>query len=173
MLCTAIRDASHVRSIHDIPYQLPANSCYHPSMDVAALRRIRDQIDTYAAFQSTQEKNKFLYILAHVFTNPASRRVWAIVFERNDDAYFVLRNTAQTTTTARYRRVLHVKLDELMKNLAVVETDASADAVMSESDETPKSTHWWLLYLMLAGVVLGASYTFSKLVKDGVRRLDV
>lgn len=175
----SIRSASRVVSIQDIDYQLPADSCYHPAMDIAALRRIREMVLDRLEYPSEYAKQQFAYILAKVFTTPAASRVWAIVLERERAPALVLRNTAFTQTTPRYRRVLLVKLDALahvvpptLESVTDLATSAVAPipvpSVCEGAGGGDAALPWWVLYIVLAGLTLGASLTFYSLVTQNL-----
>lgn len=160
-----IRSASRVLSIQDIDYQLPGDSCYHPAMDIAALRRIRETVLDTLTYPSEYAKNQFAYILAKVFTNPAAFRVWGIVFERDRSPYMVLRNTAFTQTTPRYRRVLLVKLDALDSVVPpTIDADSISDSAIALPRDKDSQIPFWILYIVLAGLTVGASLTFCNLL---------
>jgi hypothetical protein len=174
----SIRSASRVVCIQDIDYQLPADSCYHPAMDAAAVRRIRETVLDTLVYPNEFAKHQLAYILANVFTNPAAFRVWAIVFERDRTPVMVLRNTAFTQTTPRYRRVLLVKLDALADIVpptvdSVTDLAAAAAATAAETPVLDGSTKgdtlpWWMLYILLAGLTFGASLTFCSLLTQNL-----
>lgn len=92
-------------SIRDIPYPLSANTAYHPINTQAALQRIRKE------FGSTKHDSTMSLLLGTVFRSPKARSVWAIIFEQNNQPYYIVRNLAHTNTTLAYRRVLRIDLD--------------------------------------------------------------
>jgi hypothetical protein len=130
-------------------------------MDIAALRRIRETVLDTLTYPSEYAKQQFAYILAKVFTNPAAFRVWGIVFERDRSPYMVLRNTAFTQTTPRYRRVLLVKLDTLD---GVVPPTIPVESIGDSATDAVAPPPLWILYIVLAGLTVGASLAFCNLL---------
>lgn len=146
-------------------------------MDIAALCRIRETVLDRLEYPSEIAKRQFAYILAKVFTNPAVHRVWAIVFERKCAPAMVLRNTAFTQTSPRYRRILLIKLDaladvmppalETVADLAIapLSMEVCEGAVNGNNDPT---CPWWILYIVLAGLTLSASLAFCNTITQSL-----
>ena len=100
---SSVKAASRVLSVRDIDYPLESDIAFHSFMKIAAIRRI------------TQRLHKpYTELVQHALEQPAASRVWATVFEYNNEPALVIRNLAFTRVRQAYRRVLRVRMDGLI-----------------------------------------------------------
>lgn len=104
---SVVRKYMHVRSVRDLDYELNANNCYHPAFQTASLNRLQ-----------------LLYpimsdLLKQLLASESSVKVWAIVIEYQHNPVLILRNLLHTHTTLAFRRVLHIKLEDISSDLKI------------------------------------------------------
>jgi len=105
-----MRSTSHVLPIIDIPYDLNADSIYNSAFCNAASKRL-----------SQQTSADISEALRSALATQASKHVWAIVIEQNQEPVYVLQNTRFTQIPYIYRRVLRVCLPAAPAYLAPLE----------------------------------------------------
>lgn len=93
-----------VRSIRDLDYELHAHNFYHPAFHTASLMRLQ------SLYPSLGD------LLKHMLRSESSVRVWAIVIESQRSPALVLRNLLHTRTTLAFRRVLHIRLEDVVSS---------------------------------------------------------
>lgn len=97
--------ATHVVSIQDIPYLLHPSSSYHPAFTKGTLNRLQSWAGSNPVYRAA---------LAFAFSRIASRSVWAILFELDNQPLLVLRNIASPRTSLTFRRILRINLGAIV-----------------------------------------------------------
>lgn len=100
---SSVKAASRVLSVRDIDYPLESDIAFHSFMKIAAIRRITRRLH-----------KPYTELVQYALEQPAASRVWATVFEYNNEPALVIRNLAFTRVRQAYRRVLRVRMDGLV-----------------------------------------------------------
>ena len=98
----SVYSSSRVLSVRDIDYPLKADYVFHPAFLNASIRRISAMDD-----EVTRE------IVAAGMLHPSAKKVWAVVFESNNEPVLVVKNLAFTKVKLPYRRVLRIQTDNI------------------------------------------------------------
>lgn len=123
-----LHSATQVVSIQDINYEFQTPNCYHP----AFLKGTQNRLFRWAGTNATY-KAAILYALSR----HATRTVWAIVFEMDNQPLMVLKNLACPPTSLTFRRILRVNLAQLTNDiLAPIQNTL----MTVESDPSPSTT---------------------------------
>ena len=103
-----------ILSIKDIPYELVADTAFHPINMNEALNRIRYDFELKVRNTIPTHPATLDLVLAMILESHRAKSTWATVFEYRNRPFYMIRNLAHTNTTLPYRRVLVVKLDSFI-----------------------------------------------------------
>ena len=95
--------SSRVVSVRDIDYMINTDSCYIPCMTKAAIKRLGLAYPQYASE------------IGYALGSRASRSVWGVIIEHNNQPVLVLRNLMCHVSASTFRRVYRVQISDTCK----------------------------------------------------------